>query len=151
MLALADEDVDLTEQVGELVSAPTGEVVESLARVGIEYVVLPSPADGTVAAGLDATAGLDQASAGTAPRVRGASTDRWSAEGVEGRTTWPRVAAARRSRSPPSSRPGPGRPHRGGGAAMTEPTPTPRAGRRPPGRPPPRFDRSTLLAVVIPL
>lgn len=91
VLALADEDVDLTAQVRELVSAPTGEVVDSLARVGIEYVVLPSPADGTVAAGLDATAGLDQASA------EDRSTRAWridrplSAEGVEGRTTWPRV------------------------------------------------------------
>ena len=91
VLALADEDVDLTRQVTELVSAPTGEVVESLARAGIEYVVLPSPADGTIAAGLDATAGLDQASA------EDRSTRAWrvdrplSAEGVEGRTTWPRL------------------------------------------------------------
>jgi hypothetical protein len=91
VLALADEDTDLTEQVGELVSAPTGEVVESLARVGIEYVVLPSPADGTVAAGLDATAGLDQASAEDRT-TRAWRIDRpLSAEGVEGRTTWPRV------------------------------------------------------------
>ncbi len=91
VLALADEDVDLTRQVTELVSAPTGELVESLARAGIEYVVLPSPADGTIAAGLDATAGLDQASA------EDRSTRAWrvdrplSAEGVEGRTTWPRL------------------------------------------------------------
>lgn len=91
VLALADEDVDLTEQVTELVSAPTGELVESLGRAGIEYVVLPSPADGTIAAGLDATAGLDQASA------EDRSTRAWrvdrplSAEGVEGRTTWPRL------------------------------------------------------------
>jgi GT2 family glycosyltransferase len=91
VLALADEDVDLTEQVTQLVSAPTGELVESLGRAGIEYVVLPSPADGTIAAGLDATAGLDQASA------QDRSTRAWrvdrplSAEGVEGRTTWPRL------------------------------------------------------------
>ena len=91
VLALADEDTDLTEQVGELVSAPTGEVVESLARVGIEYVVLPSPADGTVAAGLDATAGLDQASAEDRT-TRAWRIDRpLAAEGVEGRTSWPRL------------------------------------------------------------
>jgi hypothetical protein len=91
VLALADEDADLTEQVTQLVSAPTGELVEALGRAGIEYVVLPSPADGTIAAGLDATAGLDQASA------QDRSTRAWrvdrplSAEGVEGRTTWPRL------------------------------------------------------------
>jgi GT2 family glycosyltransferase len=91
VLALADEDVDLTDEVTALVSAPTGEQVEALGRAGIEYVVLPAPADGTVAAGLDATAGLDQASA------EDRSTRAWrvdrplSAEGVEGRTTWPRM------------------------------------------------------------
>jgi hypothetical protein len=91
VLALADEDTDLTARVRELVSAPTGALVDSLAGAGIEYVVLPAPADGTIAAGLDATAGLDQASA------EDRSTRAWrvdrplSAEGVAGRTTWPRV------------------------------------------------------------
>ena len=38
-------------------------MVSDLAKAGIQYVVLPSPADGDVAAGLDATDGLVQASA----------------------------------------------------------------------------------------
>ena len=38
-------------------------MVEDLADRGIEYVVLPAPADGSVAAALDATGGLVQASA----------------------------------------------------------------------------------------
>ncbi|WP_107706334.1 glycosyltransferase family 2 protein [Nocardioides allogilvus] len=63
ILALADVDPDFDAQVRALVSAPTASVVKALGDAGIEYVVLPSPADGAVAAGLDATAGLDQASA----------------------------------------------------------------------------------------
>ncbi|MGI8524245.1 MAG: glycosyltransferase, partial [Nocardioides sp.] len=46
-----------------LVSRPTPGVVAGLADAGIRYVVLPAPADGDVAAGLDGTAGLVQASA----------------------------------------------------------------------------------------
>jgi hypothetical protein len=38
-------------------------VVSDLAGAGIHYIVLPEPADGDVAAGLDATDGLVQASA----------------------------------------------------------------------------------------
>jgi hypothetical protein len=38
-------------------------VVADLAAAGIHYIVLPAPADGDVAAGLDATDGLVQASA----------------------------------------------------------------------------------------
>ena len=63
VLALSDIDAEFDAQVRALVSAPTSTVVKALGDAGIEYVVLPSPADGTLAAGLDATAGLDQASA----------------------------------------------------------------------------------------
>lgn len=63
ILTLADEDTALTDEVRTLVSAPTPGVVASLGARGIEYVVLSSPADGRVSALLDATAGLDQASA----------------------------------------------------------------------------------------
>ncbi|MGN0063100.1 MAG: hypothetical protein ACI379_02565, partial [Nocardioides sp.] len=51
------------EDVRALASAPTPQVVSDLGRRGIEYIVLTSPADGRVAAGLDATTGLVQASA----------------------------------------------------------------------------------------
>lgn len=63
ILTLAPEDAGLTTDVRALVSAPTAQVVADLGDRGIEYIVLPSPADGRVAARLDATAGLDQASA----------------------------------------------------------------------------------------
>jgi hypothetical protein len=87
ILALSDVDTDFDAQVRALVSAPTSEVVKALGDAGIEYVVLPSPADGGVAAGLDATAGLDQASA------EDRSTRAWrvdrplAASDVESRTT----------------------------------------------------------------
>jgi len=63
VLTLADEDAELTDEVRALVSSPTPGVVAALGARGIEYVVLSSPADGKVSSLLDATAGLDQASA----------------------------------------------------------------------------------------
>ena len=62
-----------------------------LASRGIEYVVLPAPADGEVAAALDATAGLEQASA------EDRSTRAWqvgqplSASDLDGPRSWLRV------------------------------------------------------------
>ncbi|WP_181312324.1 glycosyltransferase family 2 protein [Nocardioides campestrisoli] len=64
VLSLADEDEDLTRTVSSLASSPTPADVAELGRLGIEYVVLAAPADGRVAAELDAVAGLVQASAG---------------------------------------------------------------------------------------
>ena len=63
ILALSDVDPGFDAAVLALVSAPTSQVAKELGAAGIEYVVLASPADGTVAAGLDATPGFDQASA----------------------------------------------------------------------------------------
>lgn len=63
ILNLADEDSDFTGSVRALASRPTPSVIDTLAESGIEYVVLPAPADGTVGASLDATGGLTQASA----------------------------------------------------------------------------------------
>jgi hypothetical protein len=59
----AQPDPGFTADVQALVSRPTPQVVSDLADAGIHYVVLPAPADGDVAAGLDATDGLVQASA----------------------------------------------------------------------------------------
>jgi hypothetical protein len=59
----SEPDPAFTADVRALVSRPTPGVVSDLAKAGILYVVLPSPADGDVAAGLDATDGLVQASA----------------------------------------------------------------------------------------
>jgi GT2 family glycosyltransferase len=58
-------DPAFTADVRALVSRPSGKVVGDLAKAGILFVVLPAPADGDVAAGLDATDGLTQASAVT--------------------------------------------------------------------------------------
>ncbi|WP_127480776.1 glycosyltransferase family 2 protein [Nocardioides pantholopis] len=63
VLALTAEDEELTAEVSALVTRPTLGVVEALAADGIEYVVLPAPADGEVAAVLDAADGLVPASA----------------------------------------------------------------------------------------
>lgn len=63
VLNLTAEDAGFTSAVQELASRPTPEAVDLLAENGIEYVVLPAPADGDVAAVLDATSGLTQASA----------------------------------------------------------------------------------------
>ena len=63
ILGLAREDGDLTATVRDLVSRPSPRVIGDLAAAGVQYVVLPTPADGEVAAGLDATGGLAQASA----------------------------------------------------------------------------------------
>ncbi len=62
VLALTPPDPSLTADISALISEPAPEVVDAVAKHGIEYVVLPGPADGQVAAGLDATAGLEQAS-----------------------------------------------------------------------------------------
>jgi GT2 family glycosyltransferase len=56
-------DPRFTADVRALVSRPTPTVVSGLAADGVDYIVLPDPADGAVAAGLDATDGLVQASA----------------------------------------------------------------------------------------
>lgn len=63
ILTLTDEDAGLTDDVRALVSSPTPAVVADLGDRGVEYVVLTSPADGRISALLDATAGLEQASA----------------------------------------------------------------------------------------
>ena len=92
VLALAGEDDGFTALVQGLAARPTPEAVDALASRGIEYVVLPAPADGEVAAALDATAGLVQASA------EDRSTRAWqvdrplSADDLDGPRSWLRVA-----------------------------------------------------------
>ena len=63
ILALTEPDAKLDADVGALVSRPTTDVVGRMPGYGIDYVVMPSPADGQVAATLDAASGLTQASA----------------------------------------------------------------------------------------
>ncbi|GAA1924520.1 glycosyltransferase [Nocardioides hwasunensis] len=92
ILTLADEDPQLEAEVRTLVSAPTPGVVAALGSRGIEYVVLSSPADGRISSLLDATAGLEQASA------EDRSTRAWhvdrplDASALDGPTSWWRSA-----------------------------------------------------------
>lgn len=91
ILELAAEDTDLTHAVEALTSRPTPTVIDTLAGLGIEYVVLPAPADGNVAASLDATGGLTQASA------EDRSTRAWQIgrpldeDAVDGPRSWLRI------------------------------------------------------------
>lgn len=91
VLNLTAEDDDFTALVTELASRPTPAVVDELGEHGIEYVVLPSPADGDVAAVLDAAAGLVQASA-EERTTRAWQVDRpLDAGALDGPTSWLRV------------------------------------------------------------
>ncbi|MCW2796370.1 MAG: glycosyl transferase, family 2 [Nocardioides sp.] len=91
ILDLAAENADLTRSVRALTSRPNQTVIDSLADLGIEYVVLPAPADGRVAASLDATGGLTQASA------ESRSTRAWqigrtvNESAVDGPRSWLRI------------------------------------------------------------
>ena len=91
ILAATPTDAEFDAMVQTLTSRPRAAVVAQLAADGIQYVVLPSPADGTVAAGLDASGGLDQASA------EDRSTRAWQVsrpvdeDALDGPTSWLRV------------------------------------------------------------
>jgi GT2 family glycosyltransferase len=92
ILAATPADAAFDDVVQDLTSQPRAEVVAKLADAGIKYVVLPAPADGDVAAGLDASAGLDQASA------EDRSTRAWQVsravdeQALAGPDSWLRVA-----------------------------------------------------------
>jgi hypothetical protein len=60
--ALTPEDEKVTATIRSLVTSPDPDAVARLADLGILYIVQAAPADGSVAAGLDATTGLVQAS-----------------------------------------------------------------------------------------
>ena len=91
VLALTDEDAAFTSTVRALSARPDPETADELARSGIEYVVLPEPADPDVAASVDATIGMVAASA------EDRSTRAWqvdrplSADLVEGPRSWLRI------------------------------------------------------------
>jgi len=91
LVALAPEDTELGDTLRALVAGPDKPAVADLAAQGIEYVVLPSPADGNVASVLDATAGLTQASA------EDRSTRAWQVgvpvdpDAVDGPRSWLRI------------------------------------------------------------
>jgi hypothetical protein len=61
--ALTPEDHAFSRLVRDFVSRPSEDTVGRLAASGIQYVVLPPPADASVSAAIDGTGGLSQASA----------------------------------------------------------------------------------------
>jgi hypothetical protein len=88
VLALTGPDRHLGEAVAALVSRPTPAVLDTLTAAGIDYVLLPAPAAPPVAAGLDATDGLDQASAPD-PRTRAWKLEKSAAgDAVAGKDPW---------------------------------------------------------------
>jgi hypothetical protein len=88
---LSPVDESLDAAVSALVSGPDPGAVEALANEGIEYVVLPAPADGDVASIIDSTAGLSQASA------ENRSTRAWEVgpaqnpDAIDGPRSWLRI------------------------------------------------------------
>jgi hypothetical protein len=91
VLATTEEDTAFTSTVRSLAARPGPDTADELAGNGIEYVVLPTPADPDVAASIDAAIGLVAASA------EDRSTRAWqvdrplSADAVEGPRSWLRL------------------------------------------------------------
>ncbi len=90
ILALSPDNPELTAVVRSLASRPSADVVTSLASFGVEYVVLPAPADANVAAGLDATGGLTQASAERGTRAWQIARE-LDPDAVDGPRSWLRI------------------------------------------------------------
>jgi GT2 family glycosyltransferase len=86
--AWARPDAQLTDDIRALVSDPSRSVVDQLAAAGIEYVVLPAPADGDVAADLDATTGLEQSSAENPDTRAWHLTPTPTSTGIAGHSSW---------------------------------------------------------------
>jgi len=59
---LTPQDPDITATIRALATSPDPDAVERLSDLGIRYVFQAAPADGAIAASLDATSGLVQAS-----------------------------------------------------------------------------------------
>jgi hypothetical protein len=91
ILAATEPDAAFDVDVRDLTSRPRAGVVTKLAEQGIQYVVMPAPADGSVAAGLDATAGLDQASAENRATRAWQLTRPVDEHALDGDTSWVRV------------------------------------------------------------
>ena len=138
VLDLTGEDRDFTALVQGLASRPTPEAVDALAARGIEYVVLPAPADGEVAARArrHRRPGAGQRRGPQHPRLAG----RPAAVGERPRRA--AVVAPDRAAGPPGGR-DPGR------AGAVRAVDRPRPGRRSAMRR--RLGPDVVLAVVLPV
>ena len=92
IVALMAPDAALDEDVETLVSAPEQDAAETLPGHGIAFIVLSAPVDGTVAAVLDATTGLEGASADDRDTRAWRVTTDVEGGAVEAETAWWRVA-----------------------------------------------------------
>jgi hypothetical protein len=90
--ALMAPDASLDEDVQTLVSAPEQDAAETLPGHGIAFIVLSAPVDGNVAAVLDATTGLEGASADDRDTRAWRVTSEVESGAVESETAWWRVA-----------------------------------------------------------
>lgn len=87
VLAFSAPDPAADEVISTLLARPTASSVQDVAALGLEWILLPAPADATVAASLDATTGLVQAS--TDPGTRAWRVDReLAADAVAGPGSW---------------------------------------------------------------
>jgi hypothetical protein len=92
IVAHSSSDPRFDDRVRALVSRPSTTVVAGLGDAGIEYVVLPAPADPDVAAALDATGGLEAASAEDRDTRAWHVEQPLSADELDGPRSWLRVA-----------------------------------------------------------
>ena len=90
--ALTSESSTATTLISDLATAPAPEAVDALTDLGIHYIVQPAPADGEVGTRLDATSGLERASA------EDRETRAWQVirepepSAIEGPRSWSRIA-----------------------------------------------------------
>jgi len=92
IVAHSEADPAFDDLVRAVVSRPTPTVVAGLGDAGIEYVVLPAPADPDVAAALDATSGLEAASAENRDTRAWQVDQPLSADDLDGPRSWLRIA-----------------------------------------------------------
>ncbi len=150
VIDLSAEDAGLRREVQALVSRPRSATVTALAAAGVEYVVLPDPADGRVAAGLDAVSGLLQASA------EDRATRAWQVDreldpaAVEGPGSWWRIALLVIVLPGPARRARPGCADRPGGAPVSDLRPRSSSHRRAATRGP-RPVAAMVLTLLVPV
>jgi len=91
IMTLTPEDTAFTGLVQQFVSQPTDDVVQGLADAGIQYVVLPPRVDAGVAAAIDASGAVSQASAANRA-TRAWQLDAEPSGDMSGHRSWLRIA-----------------------------------------------------------
>ncbi|MCA1984050.1 glycosyltransferase family 2 protein [Nocardioides nematodiphilus] len=91
IMTLTPEDTAFTALVQQFVSQPTDDVVQHLADAGVQYVVLPPRVDAGVAAAIDASGAVTQASAANRA-TRAWQLDAEPHGDMSGHRSWLRIA-----------------------------------------------------------